>query len=112
MYTVVGAICGTLLVVFLVLSFLTYRKRRLTRRTYQFNFDVNYLRSTSLSGSLVSDNNNSYVMEPTNMQEVRLQIIVVVVVVVFVVFTIGLLLLCCVQNLFVQRDLKIDIVFL
>jgi len=73
MYTVVGAICGTLLVVFLVLSFLTYRKRRMTRRTYQFNFDVNYLRSTSLSGSLVSDNNNSYVMEPTSTQEVEMR---------------------------------------
>ena len=57
----------------------------MTRRTYQFNFDVNYLRSTSLSGSLVSDNNNSYVMEPTSTQEVRMQISVVAVVVVVVI---------------------------
>ena len=66
MYTVIGAICGTLLVVFLIMSFMTYRRRRLTRRTYQFNFDVNYLRARSLSDSYMSDNNNSYVMEPTS----------------------------------------------
>eukprot|EP00795_Rhopilema_esculentum_P013645 gene13645-4543_t len=67
MYTVIGVVCGTLMVIFLVFAFLTYRRRRLTRRTYQFNFDVNYLRTRSFSGSFISEKSNSYVMEPTNM---------------------------------------------
>ena len=64
-YTVIGAICGTLLVLFLVFSFLTYRNQRVSRRRHQFDLEVSYLRTRSFSGSVMSENNNSYVPEPT-----------------------------------------------
>eukprot|EP00794_Sanderia_malayensis_P017432 gene17432-19176_t len=64
-YTAFGGVCGTLLVLLLVFSFLAYRKRTLNRQLYRFDLDANYLRPRTMSGSFLSDNNNSYVPEPT-----------------------------------------------